>query len=90
MFVTADLCSPTTASEVVSGVSVDEISQCCRVLDALSANMQLVTSSPELKRLRKSLIPFVQAESTKRFGGRSKEENDQRRKAAQETNRAQQ
>lgn len=75
---------------VCAGITYNEISQTCRVLDALSAHMQTVTSSPELKRLRKSLIPFVQAESAKRFGGKSKEENDMRRKAAQETNRAQQ
>jgi 3-oxoacyl-ACP reductase-like protein len=76
--------------EVAPGVTPAALAECCRVLNTLSAHMDLVTSGPELKLLRKSLIPFVQAESAKRFGGRSKEENDLRRKAAQESNRVQQ
>ena len=76
--------------EIVPGVSHTEIAACCRVLDALGKNMTLVTSSPDLKGLRKSLIPFVQAESAKRFGGMSKDDNDARRQAAQQSNREQQ
>ena len=76
--------------EVAPGVSPADVAECCRVLDALGIDMQLVTASPSLKSLRKSLIPFLQAESVKRFRGGSREENDKRRQAAQDSNRAQQ
>ena len=77
-------------TEVVAGVSHADVAACCRVLDALGNHMQLVASSPNFKALRKSLIPFVQAESARRFGGMSKEDNEMRRHAAQRSNREQQ
>ena len=67
-----------------------DVTACCRVLDALAANMQIVSASPRLKGLRKSLGPFVEAEGAKRFGGASREDNDARRRAAQDSNRSQQ
>ena len=42
-----------------------DVTACCRVLDALAANMQIVSASPRLKGLRKSLGPFVEAEGAK-------------------------
>ena len=56
---------------------------------ACSARVQ-VASSPGLKALRTSLRPFVEAESAKRFGGKSKDDNDARRQAAKQSNREQQ
>jgi hypothetical protein len=76
--------------EIVAGVSLQDLEECCRVLNAVGQHMPFVSSSPVFKPLRKSLVPFIAAEGTKRFGGESKEESDARRRAAQESNREQQ
>ena len=85
-----DGCENGREKEVVPTVSHADLAACCRVLDALSAHMQVVSSSPDLKKLRMSLKPFVDAEGGKRYGGGSKEDNALRRDAAQRMNREQQ